>query len=90
VAVQHGTESACNAVDCPLLFARFFRHRKGSVAPSRALGIVPRRPVAVDYSSANLVRTAMQNALDALMLSRDAQGLDAPRTAAESLRLLSM
>jgi hypothetical protein len=34
-----------------------------------------------DYSHANLVRTAMQNALDAtaLMLSREAQGLDAPQ-----------
>jgi Flp pilus assembly protein TadG len=67
-----------------MLFARFFRDRKGGVAPLLALGIVPfvgAIGAAVDYGRANLVRTAMQNALDAtaLMLSRHAQGLDAPQ-----------
>ena len=63
-------------------FARFFRDRKGGVAPMLALGIIPlvgAVGAAVDYSRANAVRTAMQNALDAtaLMLSKDAQGLEA-------------
>jgi Flp pilus assembly protein TadG len=64
-----------------MLFARFFRDRKGGVAPLLALGIIPlvgAVGAAVDYSRANLVRTAMQNALDstALMLSKDAQTLN--------------
>ncbi len=63
-----------------MLFARFFRDRKGGVAPLLALGIIPlvgAIGAAVDYSRANATRTAMQNALDstALMLSKDAQGL---------------
>src|SRR6266508_7013407 len=63
-----------------MLFARFFRDRKGGVAPLLAIGIIPlvgAIGAAVDYSRANATRTAMQNALDstALMLSKDAQGL---------------
>src|SRR6266508_6875217 len=64
-----------------MLFARFFRDRKGGVAPLLAIGIIPlvgAIGAAVDYSRANAVRTAMQNALDstALMLSKDAQSLN--------------
>ena len=69
-----------------MLFARFFRDRKGGVAPLLALGIIPlvgAVGAAVDYSRANLVRTAMQNALDAtaLMLSKDAQTLNGDQLA---------
>jgi Flp pilus assembly protein TadG len=64
-----------------MLLASFFRDRKGGVAPMLALGIIPlvgAVGAAVDYSRANLVRSAMQNALDAtaLMLSKDAQNLN--------------
>jgi Flp pilus assembly protein TadG len=60
--------------------ARFFKDRRAGVAPLLALGIVPlvgAVGAAVDYSRANSVRAAMQNALDAtaLMLSKDAQSL---------------
>jgi Flp pilus assembly protein TadG len=63
-----------------MLFARILQDRKGGVAPLLALAIVPivaAVGAAVDYSRANLVRTAMQNSLDAtaLMLSKDAQTL---------------
>jgi Flp pilus assembly protein TadG len=63
-----------------MLLARFFKDRRGGVAPLLALGIVPlvgAVGAAVDYSRANSVRAAMQNALDAtaLMLSKDAQSL---------------
>ena len=63
-----------------MLFARILQDRKGGVAPLLALTIIPivaAVGAAVDYSRANLVRTAMQNALDssALMLSKDAQAL---------------
>jgi Flp pilus assembly protein TadG len=63
-----------------MLFARILQDRKGGVAPLLALAIIPivgAVGAAVDYSRANLVRTAMQNSLDstALMLSRDAQTL---------------
>ncbi len=63
-----------------MLFARFFRDRKGSVAPLLALGIIPltgAMGAAIDYSRANSVRSAMQNALDssALMVSKSAQNL---------------
>ena len=69
-----------------MLFARFFRDCKGGVAPLLALGIIPlvgAVGAAVDYSRANLVRTAMQNALDAtaLMLSKDAQTLNGDQLA---------
>ena len=61
-----------------MLFDRILQDRKGGVAPLLALAIIPivgAVGAAVDYSRANLVRTAMQNALDssALMLSKDAQ-----------------
>lgn len=63
-------------------FGRFFRDRKGNVAPMLALSMVPilgAVSAAVDYSRANATRTAMQSALDAtgLMLSKEAQGLSA-------------
>jgi Mg-chelatase subunit ChlD len=64
-----------------MLFERFFQDRKGGVAPMLALSLIPlvaATGAAVDYSRANMVRTAMQNALDAtaLMLSKDAQNLN--------------
>jgi Flp pilus assembly protein TadG len=60
-----------------MAFVRFLRDRKGGVAPMLALGIVPLVAgvgAAVDYSRANTVRTAMQNAADAtaLMLAKNA------------------
>lgn len=60
--------------------ARFLRNRKGGVAPTLALAIIPLVGMvgaAVDYSRANSTRTAMQAALDAaaLMMSKDAQNL---------------
>ena len=65
-----------------MLLARFLRNQKGGVAPMLALGIIPligTVGAAVDYSRASSTRTAMQAALDstALMLSRDAQTLNA-------------
>ncbi|MGH6770303.1 MAG: vWA domain-containing protein [Xanthobacteraceae bacterium] len=65
-----------------MLFSRFLKDRKAGVAPMLALGFIPligAIGAAVDYSRANLVRSAMQSALDstALMLSKDAQGLSA-------------
>ena len=63
------------------MLSRLFKDRRGGVAPLLALAIVPlvgTVGAAIDYSRANAVRTAMQNALDstALMLSRDAQNLN--------------
>ena len=63
-----------------MLFGRFFKDRKGNVAPMLALSMIPivgAVSAAVDYSRANATRTAMQSALDAtgLMLSKEAQGL---------------
>jgi Flp pilus assembly protein TadG len=60
-----------------MLFARFFRDRKGGVAPLLALGIIPlvgAVGAAVDYSRAGSVRSAMQSAADAtaLMLAKTA------------------
>jgi Flp pilus assembly protein TadG len=65
-----------------MTFARFFKDRRGGVAPMLALGIVPLVAgvgAAVDYSRANAVRTAMQNAADAtaLMLAKNASSLSA-------------
>jgi Flp pilus assembly protein TadG len=65
-----------------MAFARFFKDRKGGVAPMLALGIVPLVTgigAAVDYSRANNVRTAMQNAADAtaLMLAKNASNMSA-------------
>ena len=72
-----------------MLFARILRDRKGGVAPMLALAIIPLIGgigAAVDYSRANLVRTAMQSALDssALMLSKDAQTLSSAELAAKA------
>jgi Flp pilus assembly protein TadG len=72
-----------------MLFARILRDRKGGVAPMLALAIIPLIAgigAAVDYSRANLVRTAMQSALDssALMLSKDAQTLTGAELAAKT------
>src|SRR3984893_173123 len=63
-----------------MLFARFFRDRKGGVAPLLALGLVPlvgAVGAAVDYSRASSVRSAMQTAGDAtaLMLAKTASTL---------------
>jgi Flp pilus assembly protein TadG len=63
-----------------MLFARFFRDRKGGVAPLLALGLVPlvgAVGAAVDYSRASSVRSAMQAAGDAtaLMLAQTASTL---------------
>jgi Flp pilus assembly protein TadG len=65
-----------------MLFARFFRDRRGGVAPMLALGIVPLVAgvgAGVDYSRANSTRTAMQNAGDAaaLMLAKTASSVSA-------------
>jgi Flp pilus assembly protein TadG len=65
-----------------MLFSRFFTCRKGGVAPLLALAMIPIMgavAAAVDYSRANLARSAMQSALDAtgLMLSKTAQGMAA-------------
>jgi Flp pilus assembly protein TadG len=61
-----------------MLLARFLKDRRASVAPMLALSAIPilgAVSAAVDYSRANLARTAMQSALDAtaLILSKDAQ-----------------
>jgi Flp pilus assembly protein TadG len=68
------------------MLSRLFKDRRGGVAPLLALAIVPlvgTVGAAIDYSRANAVRTAMQNALDstALMLSRDAQNLNGTQLA---------
>lgn len=64
-----------------MLLGRFFKDRKGGVAPLLALSIVPIMgavATSVDYSRAAMVHSAMQSALDAtgLMLSKNAQDLD--------------
>ena len=64
-----------------MLLTRFFQDRRAGVAPMLALGLLPligAVGAAVDYSRANLVRSAMQGALDstALMLSKDAQTMN--------------
>jgi Flp pilus assembly protein TadG len=63
------------------VFARFFRDRKGGVAPLLALCIVPLVTAvgaAIDYSRAGLVRSSMQAAGDAtaLMLAKSAANLN--------------
>lgn len=60
-----------------MLFARFLKNRRGSVAPMLALSVVPLMGAvgaAVDYSRANAARAAFQSSLDstALMLSKQA------------------
>ncbi|MEX0841729.1 MAG: pilus assembly protein [Xanthobacteraceae bacterium] len=64
-----------------MLLSRFFRDRKGGVAPLLALSIIPIMgavAASVDYSRAASTRSAMQSALDSasLMLSKEAQDLD--------------
>jgi Flp pilus assembly protein TadG len=71
------------------MLSRFLKDHRGGVAPLLALAIIPlvgTVGAAVDYSRANAVRTAMQNALDstALMLSRDAQNLDGAQLATKA------
>lgn len=61
-----------------MLFRRVFTNCDGSVAPLLALAMIPilgAISAAVDYSRANLARSAMQAALDstALMLAKEAQ-----------------
>jgi Flp pilus assembly protein TadG len=64
-----------------MLFQRLLHDRTAGVAPLLGLCIIPlvgAIGAAVDYSRAASVRTSMQMALDstALMLSKEAQGLD--------------
>jgi Flp pilus assembly protein TadG len=64
----------------------FLKDRTAGAAPLLALGIIPLMGAigaAVDYSRANAVRAAMQNALDstALMLSKDANSLNGDQLA---------
>ncbi len=59
------------------MLSRFFKDRRGGVAPLLALGIIPlvgTVGAAVDYSRASAARAAMQGALDAaaLILSKEA------------------
>ncbi len=63
-----------------MLLARFFKDRRGGVAPLLALGAIPLIAsvgAAVDYSRASAARAAMQGALDAaaIMLSKQAAQL---------------
>jgi Flp pilus assembly protein TadG len=72
-----------------MVLERFFQDCKAGVAPLLALGMIPlvgAVGAAVDYSRANLVRSAMQGALDstALMLSKDAQNLSATDLASKA------
>ncbi len=60
-----------------MLLARFWKNRRGGVAPMLALSAIPLMGAvgaAVDYSRANAARAAFQGALDstALMLSKTA------------------
>ena len=64
------------------MFARFFRDRRGSIAPLLAFAAIPLMGgvgVAVDFSRANATKTQFQAALDstALMLSKNAANLAA-------------
>jgi Flp pilus assembly protein TadG len=71
------------------MWSRFVADRRGGVAPIFALAIIPIIGLvgaAVDYSRGNAARTAMQAALDAtaLMLSRDAAGMDPSQVSAKA------
>jgi Flp pilus assembly protein TadG len=71
------------------MWSRFIADRRGGVAPIFALAIVPVIGLvgaAVDYSRANAGRTAMQATLDAtaLMLSRDAAGMNPDQVTARA------
>src|SRR2546430_15925669 len=55
-----------------MLFSRFLRDRRGSVAPMFAIAVIPMiglTGAAIDYSRANSVRTGMQAAIDATALA---------------------
>src|SRR3989442_1123637 len=65
-----------------MLFQRFVKDCRASVAPLLALGVIPlfgSVGAAVDYSRANAARAGMQGALDAaaIILSKEAQLLSA-------------
>ena len=71
------------------MWSGFVADRRGGVAPIFALALVPMIGLvgaAVDYSRGNAARTAMQAALDAtaLMLSRDAAGMDPDQVSAKA------
>jgi uncharacterized protein YegL len=70
-------------------FWRFIRRCEGSIAPVAAIAMIPiigAISAAVDYSRANLARSAMQAALDstALMLAKEAQTLSASDVSAKA------
>src|SRR5947207_1473099 len=55
-----------------MLFSRFLRDRRGSIAPMFAIAVIPvigLTGAAIDYSRANSVRTGMQAAIDATALA---------------------
>src|SRR3989440_8207848 len=55
-----------------MLFSRFLRDRRGSIAPMFAIAVIPVIGLvgaAVDYSRAASVRTGMQAAIDATALA---------------------
>ena len=71
------------------MWSGFVADQRGGVAPIFALALVPMIGLvgaAVDYSRGNAARTAMQAALDAtaLMLSRDAAGMDPAQVSAKA------
>jgi Flp pilus assembly protein TadG len=77
---DHAREVPLGLEASPMQLVRFFRDRKGGVAPLLALGLVPlvgAVGAAVDYSRASNVRAAMQAAADAtaLMLAKTASTL---------------
>jgi Flp pilus assembly protein TadG len=70
-------------------FIRFLHDRKAGVAPLLGICLIPLMTAigaAVDYSRAASVRTSLQMALDstALMLSKEAQGLDQTQLATKA------
>ncbi|MGC1955832.1 MAG: pilus assembly protein TadG-related protein, partial [Gammaproteobacteria bacterium] len=72
-----------------MILTRFRRNDDGGVAPFLALAAIPLMgfvAMAIDYSRASSVRTSFQAALDAtaLMLSKDANGLDPAQVAAKA------
>ena len=71
------------------MWSRFLADQRAGVAPMFALALVPMIGLvgaAVDYSRGNAARTAMQASLDAtaLMLSRDAAGMDPAQVTAKA------
>ena len=71
------------------MWSRFIEDRAGGAAPIFALGIIPIIGLvgaAVDYSRGNAARTAMLASLDAtaLMMSRDAAGMDPAQITAKA------